>query len=288
MSEDATPSRLVRALAFGGVARVLLVTAEGPARRIVANHGLEGDAARLAAEALVGNVLLSAHVKGEERLLLELASRLPALTYSGEVWSDGSCRARFHPQRLPTVHGLQGTLCAVKWDARRELYRGVAELAHESMEAAFQGFLSSSQQTVGLVRLQAVLGDGGLAFAGGALLELLPGGLGAKDFEDLVGHLRTAPLDGVLAALRQPGVPAEFDVLGVPLTVLEDRPLQHRCTCSLERVEGTLVALGVDELASLIDDPGLAEVTCHFCNTRFEVGPDRLRELIASLAVATS
>ena len=284
MSEDApTPSRLVRALAFGGVARVLLVTAEGPANTAAQNHGLEGHAARLAAEALVGNVLLSAHTKGEERLLLELASRLPALTYSGEVWSDGSCRARFHPKRLPAMHGLQGTLCAVKWDARRELYRGVAELAHDSLQAAFQGFLSSSQQTVGVVRVEATEQDGRLTCAAGALIELLPGGLSEADFEDLFGHLRTAAIDELVGALRQPTLPLEFEALGVPLTVLEDRPLQHRCTCSLDRVEGTLIALGAGELEAILRDPGEAEVTCHFCNTRYEVGPDRLRELIVSL-----
>jgi len=284
VSVDEVTSRLVRGLAFGGVARVLLVTAEGPARAITTAHELEGEAVRLASEALVGNVLLSAHIKGEERLLLELASRLPALTYSGEVWADGSCRARFKPRRLPPVGALQGTLCAIKWDARRELYRGVAELDHDGLEAAFQGFLSSSQQTVGIVRLGAAMDEDGLCFAAGALVELLPGGLGEQDFEDLFGHLRTASLEALVAPLRQPDVSGELEVLGIPLTVLEDRPLQDRCTCSLERVEGTLVALGKEELLAILVDPGFAEVTCHFCNARYNVSPARVQELAASIA----
>ena len=50
----------------------------------------------------------------------------------------------------------------------------------------------------------------------------------------------------------------------------EPKPLAFGCTCSQERVEGMLRALGREEVeATLQDRQGEIEVICEFCATRY-------------------
>jgi molecular chaperone Hsp33 len=42
-----------------------------------------------------------------------------------------------------------------------------------------------------------------------------------------------------------------------------------RCSCSRDRVARMLKMLGRDEVQSLLDEQGMAEVTCEFCNHQY-------------------
>ncbi|RME26404.1 MAG: hypothetical protein D6798_06805 [Deltaproteobacteria bacterium] len=44
-----------------------------------------------------------------------------------------------------------------------------------------------------------------------------------------------------------------------------------------------LAALGRDEVRSMLDDDGGAEVTCHFCNTRYSVSGEDLARILDDL-----
>ncbi|MFQ3640481.1 MAG: Hsp33 family molecular chaperone HslO, partial [Chloracidobacterium sp.] len=64
-----------------------------------------------------------------------------------------------------------------------------------------------------------------------------------------------------------------------------ERPLGFVCTCSLERTERLLVALGVDEMRGLLAEQGQAELTCHYCNAIYRLSGDDLRRLIEAETV---
>ena len=64
-----------------------------------------------------------------------------------------------------------------------------------------------------------------------------------------------------------------------PLEFLTDRPVRFQCRCSEERIRVTLQMLSVGELEEMIAEGKPAEVTCNFCNTRYEIGVDELRAI---------
>lgn len=280
LESDPSRGRLVRAIGLGGAVRIIAATAEAPADELRRRHELVGPAARLAVEAMLANVLLSAHIKGDERILLEVASDTPRFTYSGEVSANGDVRARFSPALLPPYERLDGRLVAIKWDAHKEVYRGVAPLEHAGFEAALQDFQLRSQQTEGLVRLGCGFGpDGELQYAVGMLVEYLPDegdGGGPPD----LSAFRDASLADLFAGLRGPLDGPAVPILSDLAAVLSVQPLTYRCRCSRQRVERTLLALGAPELKSLLEEQGGAEVTCHFCNTRYELAGAELQALI--------
>ncbi len=62
--------------------------------------------------------------------------------------------------------------------------------------------------------------------------------------------------------------------------MLGHRPLGFACSCSRERVESMLVALGEEEaLAALRDDT--AEVRCEFCGEQYVFTRPQIEDLLA-------
>ncbi len=273
---------LLRALAGGQAVRLLAVELSAVAEHARVAHGLGPDAARVAAEGVVATALLAAHVKGDDRLMLQLHGERPRVAFIGEIDGQGALRARLTPPdlHLPADGCLEGSLIAVKSDAVREVYRGHSAIDHETLEQALGRYLGDSQQVDAILRIFVRLDDAGaVCTAGGLLVERLPEhpehpSLDHRAFDDAFGILREAPLDPVLAEIATGGLLAET------LHPLDRRTIVWRCRCSLERVEATLAGLGPRELQEMADEDHGAEVTCHFCNTTYHVSEARLRALI--------
>ena len=67
------------------------------------------------------------------------------------------------------------------------------------------------------------------------------------------------------------------------LEILETSPIEYRCYCSRERMEKALISLGPEELRSLIDDQGDAELTCRFCDSVQHFSREELEALLAGM-----
>ncbi|NJN48283.1 MAG: Hsp33 family molecular chaperone HslO, partial [Candidatus Competibacteraceae bacterium] len=48
------------------------------------------------------------------------------------------------------------------------------------------------------------------------------------------------------------------------------QPVTFRCTCSNERTESLLRALGLEEVRSIVAEQGRVGVTCEFCGLSYE------------------
>lgn len=268
--------RSVRGLLAGRAVRVMLVEATGLAVETAVRHGLDAEASRVAAEAMLAALLLSAHIKGEERLTILLHGTEPELDVVCEVDSEGQLRARITPTTLPDGAGdaLSGTILSVKSDTRRELYRGASQVVHETVESALRRHVANSTQSDVMVRLGVQLEEGRIVRAEGALVERLPAEPGLPSLErDEFHELFDAFEHGEgLEVIERVAEDPELEVL-------EQRGLLWVCRCSLEKVEAMLVALGKTDLEELIEE-GHASVTCHFCAEERRVPAGRLRELL--------
>ncbi len=272
--------RLIRLLSTDGRLRVLALSATAAAQEVARRHGLEGATAqRLAAEGTVSALLLSAHIKGDERILLELANDAPRFVFSGEARADGTVRARLKPARIGPLHHLSGKFATVKWNDRIELYRGTAAMDHADLQAVLRGYLRDSQQTLGRAWLHATLDDQGIAFAGGLLVERLPvrDGLDSQYFDRVMD---TFEADDPVARIQA----AQLGIMpGLELVEVDAQDVRFACTCSLARVEASVCTLGAADVRALQAEQGQAEVTCDFCAERYVVPGPRLMALAESL-----
>jgi len=62
--------------------------------------------------------------------------------------------------------------------------------------------------------------------------------------------------------------------------VLRRLPVQFKCSCSRERFERALVALGEEELRDMLETDGSAELVCHFCSEVYRFDAKDLAALL--------
>lgn len=279
---------LHRGFVGGRTARFLLVSLPQLAELTSQRHGLGPDAARLAAEAMVASALMSAWIKGSERVTLQLQAQRPAFAFVCDVDAEGGLRARLSPGQLhhPAGRGVDGLMLAIKADAQRELYRGVTALDGRTIEAALRGHLSESTQVDVVLRIGVEQDpDGKITGAGGVVIERLPPdpnlpSIEPAAFAKTYQHIEQDDVFDTLVAA------AFGKIAGQEVEVLEERALRWRCSCSQERIEAVLFNLGPAELRSMWQEDGGAEISCHFCNIHYQVSGDRLAELCAMHAHA--
>ncbi|MCB9685227.1 MAG: Hsp33 family molecular chaperone HslO [Alphaproteobacteria bacterium] len=286
MSDEAT-GMLIRGLLADGAARLLMVDASALAQRTIERHGLNADGGRLAAQAIVAVALASAHIKGDEALVLQIQGEQPAVAVYADLTAGGALRARLTPADLHLPDDrVAGMLLMIKHAGGRELYRGVTEISGEPLEEALANHLGRSEQVDALLGIDVHLrADGSVLRAAGYLVERLPSdpdapSLSLAAFEERYGWLRDADRAEVVRSLAFGGLGEDR------VQVLEQRELVWQCRCTIGRIEAMLVALGPDEIRVMADEDHGAEVTCHFCNRRWKLSEARLRELAESIAQA--
>ena len=276
--------KLIRGILGDGIARVFAIDVSGIAEQTRQLHGLRGDAAQLAAEAVVASVVLSGHIKGEERVSLQMQCSQPQAAFICDVDATGGIRARFTPAvvTMEADKGIQGMLLAIKSMPGRELYRGVTEVDNESISDALTRHLGVSAQVDTVLNISAALGpDGSVMHAGGVVIERLPSSTvseleASAEFAVTFDPVREMNIQDLLESIDQQSLQA------IPIEVLEDQPVKWRCSCGQERVEAVLASLPVEEITSMLEEDGKAEVVCHFCNIAYEIGPERLQQMIVA------
>jgi molecular chaperone Hsp33 len=248
-----THARLTRTLAAGGAARVLALDMTAVAEQQRLAHELSADAAWLGAEGAVATCLMSAHIKGDERITLQARLSRPQAMFIGEVDAEGHYRGRCSPTDLVTVsRSHTGVWAATKHNADRELYSGHTQVTDGRVVEALRAHLGDSDQ---------VDSDGQAS-------------LSAAQFVDRFAAVEKHNAREILEGLDG------FELLGQPVELLRDTPVRWQCRCSLAKVENTLIAMGADELESLHEEQGQASVTCQFCNHTYVVDATRLAQLV--------
>ncbi len=65
-----------------------------------------------------------------------------------------------------------------------------------------------------------------------------------------------------------------------PVRVFEPRTVTFACSCSRERSESALIALGKDEVEALLIEKGEIDIDCQFCNQHYHFSPADVRKLL--------
>lgn len=233
-------------------------------------------------QAVAASALLTGNIKFEGSLSLEFKSQGAVRLLFAECTDQGRVRglARFNAEgvdeavagdtvKLGTLD--EAMLAITVGHAEKGRYQGVVELAQDaSISQALESYFERSEQlparivlaangthAVGLM-LQPIAGEGGHSAADADddawnRVGQLTATLGAKEM------LETSPEQLLYRLYHEESV-----------GLYDPRALTFGCTCSRERVEGMLRALGRDEVeATLEDRGGEIEVVCEFCATRY-------------------
>jgi molecular chaperone Hsp33 len=241
---------------------------------------------------LTASVLLAASLKGDQKVTLRILGDGPMGTILADGNADGDVRGYvqnpfvdlpLNDRRKLDVAGAvgRGTIHVLRDVGLRHPYESSAPLVSGEIAEDLTYYFAHSEQVPSVVSLGVLIDrDESVLAAGGFVLQVMPG---APD--DVIRTLEAqAGAMPPVTALIQRGATAR-DVLSTAFgalswRALEERPIRYACACSLDRVTQVLVSLGCEELRSLYEEQGRAEVTCRFCAERYELDAGALRELM--------
>lgn len=179
--------------------------------------------------------------------------------------------------------GFDGDLTVIKDMGMREPYVGSVQLVGGEIAEDIAAYYAESEQIPSACALGVLIApDQTVQAAGGYLIQLLPGADDSviSSIERGIGKVGavSAKLDAGLSPLELlKEVLSEFD-----LEVLETSSVEYRCYCSSDRVSRALISMGREELTSLIEEQGSAELTCQFCDKVYRYSREDLEQLLNS------
>ena len=180
-----------------------------------------------------------------------------------------------------TAVGSSGSLTVIKDMGLKEPYMGSVQLVSGEIAEDITAYFVESEQVPTACALGVLVDkDQSVAAAGGYLVQLLPGAdeSAIQRLEESIARLGpvTDALHGGADAVQL----LERVLEGQEPELLERRPVAYKCYCSRERVSRAIISMGKEEMQSLIEEQGGAELTCQFCDKVYRFTKEDLQELL--------
>ncbi len=176
--------------------------------------------------------------------------------------------------------GHDGYISVVKDLGLKEPYSGRCHIIDGEIANDFAYYFTVSEQQPSAVALGVLAGDNQCVSAGGIFVTALPG---ADDntitvMEDIMTNF-TRVSDLFKEMTPEEIIEKYFSHLDV--FSLPDIFPKYECNCSVERLERVVVSLGRDEAYDILRENGKIELTCQFCNKKYEFSKQDVNRLFS-------
>jgi len=247
-----------------------LVHLDATWRAVLERHDYPLPLRSLLGELMAAGALLSATLKFDGALIMQMQGRGPVKLVVVEVTSDGTLRATASwDGELPSapfgelLGGGHFVITLVPTDGTQS-WQGIVDMNGDSVAAVLEHYMLTSEQLQ--TRMWLACDD---RQAAGMLLQKLP----EQEDGDADMWNRAMHLGATLSSEELLTLPAREVIRRLfheeDVRVFESSPLAFRCSCSRDRVTAMLRMLGRDEVQSIIVERGRVEVTCEFCRKRY-------------------
>ena len=289
--------QLVRAISKDGFVKAVAVSTRDLTERARQIHHTTPVATAalgrtLAAASMLGNALkgdgasVTLQIKGDGPLGTILAVSDNEGNVRGKV-DDPAVDLPLRPDGKLDVGaavGHEGMLTVIRDLNMKDPYVGSVSLLGGEIAEDLAAYFVESEQIPTACGLGVLVDrDRSVLTAGGYLIQLLPGA-----GEEIVSRVERGIMaaGSVTALLKADSDPESLLRRVMPdfeLEILEKSPVEYRCYCSRERMEKALISLGPEEMRSLIEEQGSAEMTCRFCDSVQKFTREDLERLLAGM-----
>lgn len=175
-----------------------------------------------------------------------------------------------------------GYLSVIRDLGLKEPYIGQIPLVSGEIAEDLTYYFAKSEQIPTSIALGVLVDTDNTAIAaGGFMIQLMPDAT-EEMAEQLEGILKDMP---PVTTMIKDGMEAEdilFRVTEGFSMLCENKAVtpKYECKCTRDRMERALISIGKDELQSIIDEQGEAEMTCRFCDSKYKFTKEELEELL--------
>jgi molecular chaperone Hsp33 len=244
---------------------------------------------RVLGEAFAACALLSATIKYDGSLILQIRGDGPLHLLVAQTTSDGTLRGLARWNDNVPEHDLKkifgnGQMVITIERPSGEPYQGIIALQGEHIQDAIEDYFQQSEQLNTRLWLAADSNN-----CTGFLLQELP-----QTENDTPIHLDEEHNDWTHAqALGNTLSNEELLSLSTrdilhrlfhenDIRLFEASPLSFRCNCSTERISKMIVSLGLAEAREIISEQQKIHVDCEFCNAQYDFDSVDVENLFAS------
>ena len=176
-----------------------------------------------------------------------------------------------------------GSLEVIKDLHMRAPFSSSVELVSGEIAEDFSYFFAKSEQIPSAVGLGVLFNnDSKVKAAGGFLIQVMPG---AKDEDITKLENKLKELKPCSQMIDEGYTPEDIirEITDGDYKLLETKELNYFCTCSRDRFRRGIKSLGSKEIKDILSKDKKAEITCNFCNKKYEFNEDELKEIYDEL-----
>ncbi len=287
--------KIIRGLLLDKTVNVIAVSAKDMVEKARRTHKLSRVCTAALGRVMLATSMMSAKLKSEDDIItVTVSGNGPAgnITVVGREGGIVKGYVSNPDVELPlnqlgkldvgAAVGHSGELRVIRDFSLKEPYVGSCHLVNGEIAEDFARYFAVSEQQPSLVYLGVRVepASGEVRSAAGLIIAPLPNCPDAEldRLEALGGEISNLSklldgdesLDNAVENLFK-----DFD-----FEKTEQMTPEFRCDCSSDKLKTILVSLGCDELKSIIEEDGQAEIVCRFCNTKYQFGKDTLTELL--------
>ncbi|WP_027698031.1 Hsp33 family molecular chaperone HslO [Vibrio litoralis] len=263
-----------------------LVQLDTAYQQIIANKDYPQPLQNLLGELLVATSLLTATLKFEGSITLQLQGDGPVSLVVINGDHDQKIRgvARWEGQIADdaNLHQMigKGHLVITISPDKGERYQGVVSLEGDTLSEVLEDYFERSEQLK--TRLWFRTGEhDGQAHAAGMLLQIMPDGTGsADDFEHLEKLTETIKNEELFSLEANEVLYRLYNQEKVQL--FEAQPVEFFCGCSRERSAGAIATVAKEELDDILKTEGEVALHCDYCGSTYSFDATEVDQIITT------
>ncbi|MXQ72471.1 Hsp33 family molecular chaperone HslO [Clostridiaceae bacterium DONG20-135] len=283
--------QLIKALACDGHVRIYICATTSMVEEARTRFDMwPTTAAALGRTLTVGSMMGSMLKSEKEQLTILINGGGPIGTIMVDAYSDGHVRGfvsepHCHFQYEETgklavgiAVGNAGNLEVIKDVGGRDNWKGTVQLQTGEIGDDFAYYFTVSEQTPSAVSVGVLVDtDNHILSAGGMILQMMPDAT-EEDIavcEEVLKQLK--PMSTIIHEETDLEM-VLHDMFG-DVKILSKQPVAFRCDCSHAKMKRVLTTLTKEERMQMIEEDHGCEITCNFCNERYQFSEQELRDL---------
>ena len=274
---------LQRFLLEGTPVRGEIVRLDATWRAILERRDYPEPLKKLLGEMVAAGALLSATLKFDGALIMQMQGEGPVRLLVVEVTSEHTLRATAKWEGEIVSGGIRELLGNGKFvitiapDSGKQAYQGIVSLDGDTVSEVLEHYMAKSEQLD--TRLWLASDE---SKAGGMLLQRLPE---HPEYDEDAWNRATTI--GETISNKELLTLSARDIIHrlyhqEDIRLFEERPTAFRCSCTRERVTAMLRLLGKEEVQSILAERDHVEVGCEFCGRRYVFDPVDAEQVFAS------
>jgi molecular chaperone Hsp33 len=283
---DRSADHVLRAITDDDNFRVIVASTTDTVQRALAAQQAGGETARHFADMLTGTVLIRETMSPGHRVQGMLRAGSGEGSLLADSHADGLTRGLVQLPAGVDSFSISGgsVLQMARSMAKGEIHRSLVQpQPGGTVSQALMTYLQESEQIVSVIATATAWDGDEVVHAGGYVIQLLPGAARGP-LMIMTERLERMPSTGEL--LRQfGGSPLKLlDELlyQIPYAQLDNRPVAFGCTCSEQAVLASLASLSRDDIAEIVREQEVIELSCDYCRTDYALPSTQLSGLLES------